>query len=90
MHFAGTMRLEAELDIADALDLDRALAHGAARLKALGSDASLDARRPRPSATSPGPRPRSTSPEREPTAQRPARRREVVLHAHFDASPRRR
>ena len=30
VHFAGTMRLEAELDIADALDLDRALAHGAA------------------------------------------------------------
>ena len=26
VHFAGTMRLEAELDIADALDLDRALA----------------------------------------------------------------
>ena len=39
------MRLEAELDIADALDLDRALAHGAASLKALGSDKSLDARR---------------------------------------------
>ena len=30
VHFAGTMRLEAELDIADALDVDRALAHGAA------------------------------------------------------------
>ena len=45
VHFAGTMRLEAELDIADALDLDRALAHGAATLKALGSEASLDARR---------------------------------------------
>ena len=45
VHFAGTMRLEAELDIADALDLDRALAHGAESLKALGSEASLDARR---------------------------------------------
>ena len=45
VHFAGTMRLEAELDIADALDLDRALAHGAATRKALGSRASLDARR---------------------------------------------
>ena len=45
VHFAGTMRLEAELDIADALDLDRALAHGAETLKALGSDKSLDARR---------------------------------------------
>ena len=45
VHFAGTMRLEAELDIADALDLGRALAHGAATLKALGSDAPLGARR---------------------------------------------
>ncbi|MGF9762763.1 DUF222 domain-containing protein, partial [Microvirga sp. 0TCS3.31] len=45
VHFAGTMRLEAELDIADALDLDRVLTHGAANLKALGSDKSLDARR---------------------------------------------
>ncbi|HYH74272.1 MAG TPA: DUF222 domain-containing protein, partial [Nocardioides sp.] len=45
VHYAGTMRLEAELDIADALDLDRALTHGAATLKALGSDKPLDARR---------------------------------------------
>ena len=45
VHYAGTMRIEAELDIADALDLDRALAHRAATLKALGSDAPLDARR---------------------------------------------
>src|SRR5688572_10849308 len=45
VHYAGTMRFEAELDIADALDLDRALAHGAATLKALGSDAPLDVRR---------------------------------------------
>ena len=36
---------EAELDIADALDLNHALAHGAATLKALGSDESLDVRR---------------------------------------------
>ena len=45
VHFAGTMHLEAELDIADALDLDRALAFGAATQKALGSDLSLNARR---------------------------------------------
>ena len=45
VHFAGTMRIEAELDIADALDLDRTLAQGAATLKALGSDAPLGARR---------------------------------------------
>ena len=45
VHFAGTMRFEAELDIADALDLDRALAQGAEVQKALGSDESLDVRR---------------------------------------------
>ena len=49
VHFAGTMRLEAELDIADALDLDRALAHGAATLKALGSER-VAGRAPRPQA----------------------------------------
>src|SRR6478735_8888323 len=45
VHYAGTLRVEAELDIADALDVDRALAHRAATLKALGSTASLGARR---------------------------------------------
>jgi 5-methylcytosine-specific restriction endonuclease McrA len=45
VHYAGTMRLEAELDLADALDLDRALAHGAAVRAALGSVEPLDARR---------------------------------------------
>ncbi len=45
VHFAGTMRLEAELDLADALDLDRALVHGAALRAAFGSTESLDVRR---------------------------------------------
>jgi hypothetical protein len=45
VHFAGTVRLEAEIDLADGLDLHQALAHGAAMQKALGSTASLDARR---------------------------------------------
>ncbi|PKH44018.1 protein of unknown function [Nocardioides alpinus] len=45
VHFAGTVHVEAEIDIADALDLDRALAHSAATQKALGSALSLDARR---------------------------------------------
>ncbi|MGF9755377.1 DUF222 domain-containing protein [Microvirga sp. 0TCS3.31] len=86
VHYAGTMRLEAELDIADALDLDRAIAHGAETLKALGSDKSLDARR----AAALGDLARTQTaldlagtgadPEQLPAA------REVVLHAHFDAS----
>ena len=37
VHFAGTVRLEAEIDLADGLDLHQALAHGAATQKALGS-----------------------------------------------------
>jgi hypothetical protein len=45
VHYAGTMRIEAEIDIADAIDLDRALAQGAAEQKALGSTESLNARR---------------------------------------------
>ena len=45
VHFAGTIHLEADLDIADALDLDREVAHAAAVQKALGSTESLDVRR---------------------------------------------
>jgi hypothetical protein len=45
VHYAGTLRIEAEVDIADAFDLDRAVAHGAATQKALGSTLPLDARR---------------------------------------------
>jgi hypothetical protein len=45
VHYAGTLRIEAEVDIADALDLDRALAHHAATQAALGSLLPLDARR---------------------------------------------
>ena len=90
VHFAGTMRFEAELDLADALDLDRALAQGAATLKALGSEDSLDARR----ATALGDLARTQTAldlfsqghtgARDDDGLPPAR--EVVLHAHFDAS----
>src|SRR4051794_12755028 len=43
--FEGTVWVEAEVDLADALDLDTALSTGAARLADLGSTASLDVRR---------------------------------------------
>lgn len=43
--YAGTLRVEAELDIADAHDLDLAVAHGAEAQKALGSTEGLGARR---------------------------------------------
>ena len=43
--YEGTVRVDAELDLADALDLDNALATGAARLADLGSTETLDVRR---------------------------------------------
>ncbi len=43
--FEGTSRVYGELDLADALDLDAAVAAGAEQLKALGSLESLDVRR---------------------------------------------
>ncbi|UFN43581.1 HNH endonuclease signature motif containing protein [Nocardioides okcheonensis] len=45
LHYDGVMRMEAELDLADAYDLDSAIQHGADVFKALGSTASLGARR---------------------------------------------
>ena len=90
VHYAGTMHFEAELDLADALDLDRALTHDAAAQKSLGSTESLDVRR----AKALGGLARTQTAldlhtqghadgravDALPTA------REVVLHAHFDAT----
>ena len=88
VHYAGTLHLEAELDIADALDLDRALTHGAATRAALGDTTSLDARR----AQALGDLARTQTAldlaaarGSDRTTNRPAAR-EVVLHAHFTAS----
>ncbi|NPC45370.1 HNH endonuclease signature motif containing protein [Nocardioides sp. zg-1230] len=85
VHFAGTMRIEADVDIADALDLDRAVAHGAETQKALGSTEPLDVRRAKAlgdlarTQTALDLAGTETDPQRLPVA------REVVLHAHFDA-----
>jgi len=43
--FDGTSLVHGELDLADALDLEAAISHGAAALAALGSTDTLDARR---------------------------------------------
>src|SRR5690349_5498037 len=90
VHFAGTMRIEAELDIADAHDLGRAVTRAAATQAALGSTESLQAGR----AKALGELARTQTaldlhtqdaggagadPQRLPAA------REVVLHAHFSA-----
>jgi hypothetical protein len=94
VHFAGTLHLEADLDLADGLDLDRALAHGAELQKALGSTESLDVRRAKAlgdlarTQTALDLHSQGTSPSSG-TASRsdglPVAR-EVVLHAHFDAT----
>jgi hypothetical protein len=95
VHYAGTLRIEAEVDIADALDLDRAVAHHAATQKALGSQLPLDARR----AKALGDLARTQTAldlafqdgagkgdgDDESNDNLPAAR-EVVIHAHFDAS----
>jgi hypothetical protein len=107
VHYAGTMRIEAEVDLADALDLDRALAHHAATQKALGSELPLDARRAKALGDLPrtqtaldlltgspgtdrasGPHPDTRRQDRVNSGEGtdlPAAR-EVVIHAHFDAS----
>ena len=90
VHYAGTMHFEADLDLADALDLDRALAQDAAVQKALGSAESLDVRR----AKALGALARTqTALDLHTQGHTDTRAhdglpaaREVVLHAHFDAT----
>ena len=86
VHYAGTLRIEAEVDIADALDFDRAVAHHAAARAALGSTESLQVRRAKAlgdlarTQTAIDLADTGTDTEDLPAA------REVVLHAHLDAS----
>ncbi|WP_310963663.1 HNH endonuclease signature motif containing protein [Nocardioides terrisoli] len=94
--FAGTSRVEAELDLADALDLDAAITELAAQLKGLGSDLGLDQRR----ALAAGELARrqlaldlDTTTVAEPTEARPAvraargrGRRDLTLYAHLSAA----
>ena len=88
---AGTARVWGELDLADALDLDAAVAAGAEQLKALGSTDSLDVRR----AAAVGELARRQQTldltltgdhdTRTPSARR--RARQVVLYAHLSEPP---
>jgi len=89
VHYAGTMHFEAELDIADALDLDGALVQGAALQKALGSAESLNVRRAKAlgdlarTQTALGLHTQGTADVRSADGLPAAR--EVVLNAHFAA-----
>ncbi|WP_027860190.1 HNH endonuclease signature motif containing protein [Marmoricola sp. URHB0036] len=84
--FDGTTFVEAELDLADALDLDAALSAGAESLAAAGCGESLDVRR----AMAAGDLARrqlaldlDTSDPGQPTGRRPKPRRQVVLYVHL-------
>jgi hypothetical protein len=91
--FAGTSRVHGELDLADALDLEDAVAAAAAQLAELGSTESLDARR----AAAVGmlargdlaldlqTAPAAEGPERTDTGRttRRTRRRDIVLYVHL-------
>jgi len=83
----GTSQIHGELDLADALDLDAALAQGAEALQALGSTESLDVRR----SLAAGQIARNqlaldlhaSSPSDETQPSRKPRPRQVVLHVHL-------
>ncbi|TGN64953.1 HNH endonuclease [Nocardioides eburneiflavus] len=94
VHYAGTMRIEAEVDIADALDFDRAVAHRAAARAALGSTESLDVRRAKAlgdlartqtALDIAGLTAEAATADANEAGDLPAAR-QVVIHAHFDAS----
>jgi len=92
VHFAGTMRMEAELDIDDMLDLDRRLAHDAATQAAVGSTESLQVRRAKAlgnlarTQTALDLHAQGTAPASPKDSEGLPAAREVVLHAHFDAT----
>ncbi|RYU14146.1 HNH endonuclease signature motif containing protein [Nocardioides iriomotensis] len=75
--YDGTVHVEGDLDLADALDLDAALITGAARLADLGCTDSLDVRR----AHTLGELARGTDPTLD--LDQPGHGREVVLHVHI-------
>jgi hypothetical protein len=93
--FTGTMTLEAELDIADALDLETAVAAGAQQRADLGSTESLDVRRAQavgdlargqlPLDLLPDHLPNDLNPDAAPDqmARRKAPPRQVVLYVHL-------
>jgi hypothetical protein len=82
--FAGTSRIHGELDLADALDLQDAVAAGAAQLAALGSEDPLDIRRAAAvGMLARGEQPLDLQAAGPETRTRVAHCREVVLYVHL-------
>jgi len=82
--FAGTSRVHGELDLADALDLEDAVAAGAAELAAFGNDESLDVRRSLAvGILARGEQPLDLRPVDPGTRTRVVKGREVVLYVHL-------
>ncbi len=79
---SGTVRVDGELDLADALDLETVVAAGAEELRLLGSTESLDVRRSLAvGVLARGQQTLGLAREDEPTRRRPRR---VVLHVHLE------
>jgi len=82
--FAGTSRIHGELDLADALDLEDAVAAGAAQLAALGSADPLDVRRAAAvGMLARGEQALDLQPADPETRTRVVKGREVVLYVHL-------
>ena len=82
----GTTWMQAELDLADALDLDAAITVGAEQLRLAGSTDSLDVRRAIAAGRLARRQPRPHTPPEPEAAARPrtsAKQRQVVLYVHL-------
>ena len=79
----GRVRIDGDVDLADALDLEAAIAADAHHQLLLGSTESLDVRRAIAAGNLARHQPTLELPDSEP-APRPRRKREVVLHVHLE------
>ena len=87
MSYDGTVHVEGDLDLADAYDLNTAVAAGASELAALGSTrVRWMCAAPRRWVTWPAPSSPSGSKSPEGTPKPRVPRRQVVLHAHIAAA----
>jgi len=80
----GTVHVEGDLDLADAIDLNAALAADAHQQLLLGSTESLDVRRSTAAGNLARHQPALDLPDGDPAPSTPRRKRELVLHVHLE------